>query len=96
MFAGTVGARTSLDSLHWVQDPISTLFDQEFNTVVRMRQTDLKILASTFVGEGCLFTLIHVIGTVKNIRADPTMTIIHELSSIFTSPSSRGMTAAAA
>ncbi|KZP03852.1 hypothetical protein FIBSPDRAFT_968639 [Athelia psychrophila] len=56
--AGRRGTRTSLDSLHSVQDLISAMLDEELAAGVQVRQTDLGKLMSTFVGAPFLFTSI--------------------------------------
>ncbi|KAF7980358.1 hypothetical protein HWV62_38805 [Athelia sp. TMB] len=82
-FAGRVGAQISLDSLHSIQDPISTLFNEELGAVVQVRQVDLEKLVTTFVGVGFPSTSIHVIGTVNRDPSDQAISIIHGSSAIF-------------
>jgi len=43
-FAGRVGVEISLDALHGIENPISTLFNEELGAVVQVRQSQLNSL----------------------------------------------------
>ncbi|KII92223.1 hypothetical protein PLICRDRAFT_37012 [Plicaturopsis crispa FD-325 SS-3] len=83
-FAGRVGVEISLDALHSVQDPISTLFNEELGAVVQVRQSQLGRLMSAFVGSGFPSTSIHAIGRVLDSH-DQSITIVHGAVPLFSS-----------
>jgi phosphoribosylformylglycinamidine synthase len=84
-FAGRVGAEISLDALHSLQDPISTLFNEELGGIMQIRQSQLSHLMSAFVNTGFPSTSIHAIGRVNEDLADQTFRIIYRSTSIFSS-----------
>ncbi|TFK44071.1 CobB/CobQ-like glutamine amidotransferase domain-containing protein [Crucibulum laeve] len=81
-FAGRVGSEISLDALHSVENPISTLFNEELGAVVQVRNSQLGELMKTFVSAGFPSTSIHAIGQV-NTTGNETITIIHQANTIF-------------
>ncbi|KIM75686.1 hypothetical protein PILCRDRAFT_826988 [Piloderma croceum F 1598] len=84
-FAGKVGAEISLDALHSLQDPISTLFNEELGGVMQIRRAQLSHLMSVFVNTGFPSTSIHAIGRVNEDPANQTFRIIYHSASIFSS-----------
>ena len=82
-FAGKVGAEISLDALHSLQDPVSTLFNEELGGVMQIRRAQLSHLMSAFVNTGFPSTSIHAIGRVNEDPADQTFRIIYRSTSIF-------------
>lgn len=75
-FAGHVGVEVSLDALHSVEDPISTLFNEELGAVVQVRRSELKELMTAFVSVGFPSSSLHVIARV-NEPEDDMFTVIH-------------------
>ncbi|EGO00459.1 hypothetical protein SERLA73DRAFT_107568 [Serpula lacrymans var. lacrymans S7.3] len=88
-FAGRVGAKISLDALHSVQDPISTLFNEELGAVMQVRQSDLPKLMKEYVNAGFPSSSIHVIGRVNENPKDQTFSIIYDATVIFSSSRSK-------
>jgi phosphoribosylformylglycinamidine synthase len=84
-FAGHVGAEISLDALHSIQDPISTLFNEELGAVLQVRQSQLAQLVSAFTSAGFPSTSVHVLGRVNTSSTDDAFTIIHDSAPIFSS-----------
>ncbi|PPQ80199.1 hypothetical protein CVT25_003553 [Psilocybe cyanescens] len=76
-FAGRVGVEVSLDALHSVRDPISTLFNEELGAVVQVRQSQLNDLIAVFNNASFPSTSIHVIASV-NSSSDETISIIYQ------------------
>ncbi|KAJ3478523.1 hypothetical protein NLJ89_g12376 [Agrocybe chaxingu] len=82
-FAGRIGVEISLDALHSVKNPISTLFNEELGAVVQVRQSELSELIATFNNVGFPSTSIHVLGRV-NAPGDETISIIHQSNLLYT------------
>ncbi|KAF8965577.1 CobB/CobQ-like glutamine amidotransferase domain-containing protein [Flammula alnicola] len=82
-FAGRVGVEVSLDALHSVRSPISTLFNEELGAVVQVRQSQLSELIAIFNTAGFPSTSIHVLGRV-NTSSDETISIIHKAETLYT------------
>lgn len=81
-FAGRIGIEVSLDALHSVEDPISTLFNEELGAVVQVRQSEVRELMSVFVQAGFPSSSLHVIARV-NPLGDEMFTILHGSAPIF-------------
>ena len=82
-FAGRVGVEISLNPFHSMQNPISTLFNEELGAVVQVRRAQLGQLMSAFVNVGFPSTSIHAIGQVREDPVDQTFSIIYGSTSIF-------------
>jgi len=82
-FAGRVGVEVSLDALHGIENPISTLFNEELGAVVQVRRSQLSQLISSFNNVGFPSTSIHVIGRVNASSNDETISIIYKAQTLF-------------
>ncbi|KAF9483101.1 phosphoribosylformylglycinamidin [Pholiota conissans] len=81
-FAGRAGVNISLDALHSVENPISTLFNEELGAVVQVRQSQLNDLISIFNKAGFPSHSIHVIGSV-NPPSDETVSFIYKSETLY-------------
>jgi len=88
-FAGRVGIKLSLDSISSVDDPISTLFNEELGAVLQVRQSHVASLTAIFGAAGFPSSCIHTIGIVEEESVSQAVTILHKSAVIFSDTRAR-------
>lgn len=82
-FAGRVGVKISLDSLHSVDTPIATLFNEELGAVIQVRQSQIDTLRDVFLASAFPLADVHVLGTV-NAGKDESVSIFYMGQTLYT------------